>query len=64
VVYLSGHGVALPAGPGQPELYCYLTQEARTTDSEQLQNSGVRGQCAVSSEELTEWVKAARRSNR
>ncbi len=52
VVYLAGHGVALPAAAGE---YAYLTQEARSAD---LTDPAVRQQNAVTSEELTSWVKA------
>ena len=51
VVYLSGHGVAFG---GQEGDYYYLTQEARTGD---LSDPAVRAQTAVSSRELTDWIK-------
>jgi len=51
VVYLSGHGVNYG---GQEADYYYLTQEARTGD---LTDPAVRAQTAVSSRELTEWIK-------
>ena len=51
VVYLSGHGVAFG---GQEGDYYYLTQEARTGD---LTDPAVRAQTAISSRELTEWIK-------
>ncbi|MCA1605121.1 MAG: hypothetical protein LC775_06550, partial [Acidobacteria bacterium] len=37
--------------------YCYLTQEARTTDTAALSDSEVRKQQTITSEELVEWVK-------
>ena len=51
VVYLAGHGVAYG---GQEGDYYYLTREARTGD---LTDPAVRAQTAVSSRELTEWIK-------
>jgi uncharacterized caspase-like protein len=51
VVYLAGHGVAYG---GQEGDYYYLTQEARTGD---LTDPAVRAQTAVSSLELTDWIK-------
>jgi hypothetical protein len=50
VVYLAGHGIALPQGQ---DTYCYLTQEARSTD---LSDPGVREQVSVTSDELQEWL--------
>ncbi|MGH8583113.1 MAG: caspase family protein, partial [Gammaproteobacteria bacterium] len=52
VVYLAGHGVVLR---GEHDLYGYLTKEARSTD---LSDPAVRGQVAITSEELVEWTKA------
>jgi WD40 repeat protein len=54
VIYLAGHGVSLRTGD---DTYLYLTQEARTTDSTELSNPAIRGQVAISSEELVEWIK-------
>lgn len=51
VVYLAGHGVMTP---GEDSDYHYLTKEARTTD---LSDPAVRGIYAVSSSEITEWIK-------
>ena len=51
VVYLSGHGVSLKRGSN---LYCYLTKEATTNDTA---NAPLLSQRAISSEELTEWLK-------
>jgi len=54
VVYLSGHGVNY-GGQGSREAdYYYLTQEARTGD---MTDPAVRAQTAISSRELTEWIK-------
>jgi WD40 repeat protein len=54
IVYLSGHGVALQK---ENSTYCYLTQEARTTDSATLSDPAVLKATTITSEELTEWVK-------
>src|SRR5205807_974988 len=54
VVYLAGHGVALQSGS---DLYCYLTQDARSTDAAALADPAVLAQYAITSAELTEWVK-------
>jgi WD40 repeat protein len=54
VVYLSGHGVNYGGQGGQEADYYYLTQEARSGD---LTDPEVRRQTAVSSQELTEWIK-------
>jgi hypothetical protein len=51
VVYLSGHGTGLP----NSDSYFYLTQDARNFND--LQDPGVRKQIAISSDELTEWIK-------
>jgi WD40 repeat protein len=55
VVYLAGHGVSLQRGS---DLYCYLTQEARTTDSAVLASDrAILGQYAITSDEMAEWIK-------
>ncbi len=54
IVYLAGHGVTLQRGS---DTYCYLTQEARTTDTAVLADSAVREQTTITSEELVEWIK-------
>lgn len=54
IVYLAGHGITLSRGS---DTYCYLTKEARTTDSAVLSDSAVRGQQTITSEELVEWIK-------
>jgi WD40 repeat protein len=54
VIYLAGHGVALARGS---DLYCYLTQEARSTDTTVLNDPALLGQTTITSEELTEWIK-------
>ena len=54
VVYLAGHGMAMPGVPGSDDLYCYLTSEARGTD---LSDPAIRGEYAVTSTELTDWIK-------
>jgi hypothetical protein len=51
VVYLAGHGVNYGGADGD---YYYLTQEARTGD---LTDPEIRAHTAVSSLELTEWIK-------
>lgn len=51
VVYLAGHGVALS---GEADVYAYLTQEARSTE---LIDPAVRRAVAITSEELTDWIK-------
>lgn len=51
VVYLAGHGVTLP---GEQDVYCYLTQDAQNAS---LTIEAVRQQWAVTSNELTEWIK-------
>lgn len=54
IVYLAGHGITLQRGS---DTYCYLTQEARTTDTAALSDSAVRQQTTITSEELVEWIK-------
>lgn len=54
VVYLAGHGLSLSDGS---DLYCFLTAEARTTDLATLADPAVRARYAVTSDELTEWMK-------
>ncbi len=51
VVYLSGHGVAFG---GEADIFAYLTREARSTE---LTDPAVRQAVAITSEELTEWIK-------
>jgi len=51
VVYLSGHGIALS---GDTDVYAYLTQEARSME---LADPAVRKATAITSEELTDWIK-------
>lgn len=54
IVYLAGHGITLQRGS---DTYCYLTQEARTTDTAVLADSAVRQQTTITSEELVDWIK-------
>ena len=54
VVYLAGHGTTLQQGS---DLYCYLTKDARTLDPATLSDKEVLSQVAVTSEELTKWIK-------
>lgn len=54
VVYLAGHGVSLSAGS---DLYCFLTKDARSADVNALSDPAVLAQYAVTSAELTEWIK-------
>jgi WD40 repeat protein/uncharacterized caspase-like protein len=62
LVYLSGHGVSFrpKADPGAADagedLYCYLTQDARSADPNVLADPGVRSQTALTSEELAHWM--------
>ena len=61
VIYLAGHGVALP-GPsdasGTHDLYCYLTRDATTGSPTTLgADMALRLATTVSSEELTDWIK-------
>jgi WD40 repeat protein len=51
VVYLAGHGVALS---GDADVYAYLTQEALSIE---LADPAVRKAAAITSEELTDWIK-------
>jgi len=53
VVFLAGHGLALP----EEDLYCYLTQDAEKLDGKEYGKAEVRLATAVSSEELVEWIK-------
>jgi WD40 repeat protein len=54
VVYLAGHGANHKGQGGKEADYYYLTQEARSGD---LTDPEVRRHTAVSSQELTEWIK-------
>jgi WD40 repeat protein len=51
VLYLAGHGVSLG---GQDGDYYYLLQDAESGD---IRNPEIRAQSALSSEQLTEWIK-------
>ena len=51
VLYLAGHGVAFG---GQDGDYYYLLQDAESGD---IRNADIRAKSAVSSEQLTEWIK-------
>jgi WD40 repeat protein/uncharacterized caspase-like protein len=53
VIYLAGHGVAVRLS-AENETYCYLTQEARTTD---LTDPAVREAGSLTSDEMVEWIK-------
>ncbi len=55
VIYLAGHGVAMPE---RNSTYAYLTQEARSTDSSVLRDPAVLSTTAVTSERLAEWLNA------
>lgn len=60
MVYLAGHGVAIPGGGVNDanDLYCYLTQSATTGSPATLAHDAVlRRQTTISSEELTAWIK-------
>jgi hypothetical protein len=54
IVYLAGHGITLQRGS---DMYCYLTSEARTTDTAALSDSAVLKQQTITSEELVDWIK-------
>jgi len=54
IVYLAGHGITLQRGS---DTYCYLTKEARTTDTAALSDTVVRKQETITSEELVDWIK-------
>ena len=54
VVYLAGHGVALKRGADE---YCYLTADARSTDTTALADPAVLASWAVTSSELVDWIK-------
>lgn len=54
VVYLAGHGIALPTNNG---LYCYLTAEATSADRERLAaDTALRTQTTLTSEEMAEQL--------
>jgi WD40 repeat protein/uncharacterized caspase-like protein len=54
LVYMAGHGVSLQRGN---DLYCYLTQEARSGDPAAYADTAVRAATTISSDELVEWIK-------
>jgi len=54
VVYLAGHGVSLQR---ESDMYCYLTQEARSTDATVLSDPAIRSQTTITSDELLEWTR-------
>lgn len=58
VVYLAGHGVNYGGSDGD---FYYLTCDA--TNSE-LKDPEIRRQCAISSDELTEWIKNIRTTDK
>jgi uncharacterized caspase-like protein len=53
IVYLAGHGVALRLS-GDNDTYCYLAQEARSTD---LTDPAVRAASSITSDEMVDWIK-------
>lgn len=55
VVYLAGHGTTLARGS---DVYLYPTRDATSLAAEAFADPAVRAATAVSSDELTEWVKA------
>ncbi len=54
LVYMAGHGVSLQRGN---DLYCYLTQEARSADPATYADAAVRMATTITSDELVEWIK-------
>lgn len=54
VVYLAGHGVSLRQGGDE---YCYLTADARGSDTKSLDDPVVRELWTVTSSELVDWIK-------
>lgn len=55
VVYLAGHGISLKK---DSDVYCYLTKEARTTDTSALSDPEVLKHTTITSEELMEWIRS------
>ena len=53
VVYLAGHGIALAQ---DNSTYCYLTNDATSTDKSRLSDPGYRSQSAITSGELARWA--------
>lgn len=54
IIYLAGHGVCIRKGS---DVYCYLTRDARSADTGVLSDPEVLKQSAITSDELTEWIK-------
>jgi WD40 repeat protein/uncharacterized caspase-like protein len=54
LVYMAGHGLSLQRGNG---LYCYLTQDARSTDAAIYADASVRATSTITSDEMVEWIK-------
>jgi hypothetical protein len=54
VVYLAGHGVNLKQGGDE---YCYLTADARSTDTTGLADPPLLASWTVTSSELVDWIK-------
>ena len=54
VVYLAGHGIDLKQGGDE---YCYLTADARGTDTTALADPAVLALWTVTSSELVDWIK-------
>jgi len=60
IVYLAGHGITVQRGitlQRSSDTYCYLTQEARDTDTTALSDPTVLKRTTITSEELVEWIK-------
>ena len=54
VVFLAGHGLALP---GETDLYAYLTADARSANLSDFSDPTLRAAWSITSEELTDWTK-------
>jgi len=53
LIYLAGHGTALRLS-GDNDTYCYFTSDARGIE---LTDPTLRGQWAITSDEMVEWIK-------
>jgi len=55
VVFLAGHGLALPGGA--TDLYAYLTADARSVNLSDFSDPTLRAQWSITSDELTDWTR-------